>query len=150
MKNIAVFSIILIQIAGCVPINKTIEGGVVRSILDFTEYTDKGFLFTPEKYSGEYESIGLIEYDFMATATCEKYTSPSTGMTARKWNPQPFDVRDGLNNVYNEVIGLGGNALMNLDINYLEESSGLAYHCQDNEYFPGGYIIRGFAIRISE
>lgn len=27
---------------------------------DFTEYTEKGFLFTPNTYSGEYKSTGLI------------------------------------------------------------------------------------------
>ena len=29
--------------------------------IDFRPYTEQGFLFTPEKYLGEYESIGLID-----------------------------------------------------------------------------------------
>lgn len=27
---------------------------------DFTDYAEKGFLFTPESYSGNYQSMGLI------------------------------------------------------------------------------------------
>ena len=40
-----------------VPMNESF----VTISYDFREYTEKGFMFTPEKYLGEYESIGLIE-----------------------------------------------------------------------------------------
>lgn len=36
--------------------------------IDFTKYSKTGFLITPEKYSGNYESIGLVEFVYMPEA----------------------------------------------------------------------------------
>ena len=36
--------------------------------LDFTRFTSRGFLITPEKYLNAYESIGIVTYTYMPGA----------------------------------------------------------------------------------
>ena len=51
---------LIILIAGCsegYDVSKT----VFIYGYDFTPYTAKGFLFTPESYNGDYDAVGLIE-----------------------------------------------------------------------------------------
>lgn len=43
------------------------QSSTIASGYDFREYTEKGFLFTPEKYSEPYEAIGLVEVTYVPT-----------------------------------------------------------------------------------
>jgi hypothetical protein len=56
---VALFATFLL-IGGCTPLKES-ERTVLVSITDFTPYTSRGFLFTPEQYLGDYESVGLIK-----------------------------------------------------------------------------------------
>ena len=67
---------------------------------DFTAYSDKGFLFTPETYLGEYESIGIVTYSITPEANL---LSPSESKTAisgynsaykQTWEVEEIDVND--------------------------------------------------------
>ena len=66
MKNWISLSVILIiaTIAGCSTTLENTGGFYVRGY-DFTEYTEQGFLFTPESYLGTYDAIGQIHVDFI-------------------------------------------------------------------------------------
>ncbi|MTI88644.1 MAG: hypothetical protein FH748_11820 [Balneolaceae bacterium] len=56
---------LLLLITGCASTtNLSQSGGYSYYGIDFREYTEKGFQFTPEKPSGSYESIGIVEVTF--------------------------------------------------------------------------------------
>lgn len=65
MKKSLIILIVLLTY-GCVSSNVT-ERNEYYAITpyDFTEYTAKDFVFTPEMYDGEYESRGMIEIKYM-------------------------------------------------------------------------------------
>ena len=44
----------------------------ILSGINFTKYTQSGFLITPEKYNREYESIGLIDLVYMPKAELQR------------------------------------------------------------------------------
>jgi hypothetical protein len=50
---------------------------------DFREYSSKGFMFTPEKYLGEYESIGIIEIIYVPEFIEAKNVSIRSGSEQR-------------------------------------------------------------------
>lgn len=130
---------------GCAPSSKYLQGSSKTYILDFTSYSNREFLFTPEKYQGKYNSIGLIEFEFICSATCEQNIESFGSSEYRYWVKENFKISDGLEHVYEEVIKLGGNALINFDIRHLDEI-GSRFECQES-YFAGGYVISGFAIK---
>ena len=144
MKHTAI--ILLFLIGSCAPKNLVIVSSANMYLLDFSEFSEKGFLITPETYSGNYESKGLVEYEFMNSATCETLRNEGTGMSYRNWVPGKFYYNNGLQEVYEQVLNLGGDALINFRIEYFEVT-GTSQDCQQNTYFPGGYAIRGFAIK---
>ena len=85
---------------------------------DFTKYTNQGFLFTPEKYLGEYESIGLLtvlilpelnrsgEYDF--------------SVTDKKLSYAPVSADEVLDSLFDVAINMGANAIVSLTIENIE------------------------------
>lgn len=52
-------------LAGCSSSGYEMEKTVLFSGYDFSKYYQKGFLFTPEQYLGDYESIGLLEVEIL-------------------------------------------------------------------------------------
>lgn len=60
---IAVFAFLLIT--GCSPRLQEWNTAYIPTGYDFTEYAEDGFLFTPEGYNGEYESMGVVHISFM-------------------------------------------------------------------------------------
>lgn len=51
---------LIFTLASCVSIQEW-EGGYQTKGFDFRPYTNEGFLFTPNKYEGDFEAIGMIE-----------------------------------------------------------------------------------------
>jgi hypothetical protein len=61
MNRLMYASIVLI-ITGCATTSVELWQTELRSYgYDFRPYTEQGFLFTPEKYLGEYEAVGLVD-----------------------------------------------------------------------------------------
>lgn len=110
-------------------------------LLDFVPYTVEGFLFTTEGYTGEYESIGMVEYKFTTSSTTQQLDDVGVIIM---WIDDPFDIQSGLEIVYNEVLNLGADALINLEVIALESSPDK--RSSNTLYQPSGYIIKGFAI----
>ena len=120
--------------------------------IDFSKYTKDGFLITPEKYSGNYESIGLITFVFMPGATPKtniiennySWKESDNLITGYSWDIEKVNLQDAIDAMYKRCTEMGANALVNF--NATEEIT---------EYvFPKapvkikGYKITGFAIKI--
>ena len=151
---------------------KAVNGGVFLSGWDFREYQEKGFLFTPEKYSYEYESVGVLELEVIPHAFYDyttNYTKKVDKNLARQrifqveiddklyrirtknmytkdkvWFVETIEPKTVVKRIYDQAIEMGANALMNFKV--IKEG---------NPYYPGyvntvyltSYTVSGLAIR---
>jgi len=90
---------------------------------DFTEYSEKGFLITPEKYLGDYESVGILSFSISSEAKLEKLLVPEriAGpmlVYRHKWNIEKIDYKEVLELAYKTSTEMGGDAITNFKIDY--------------------------------
>jgi len=121
--------------------------------IDFTKYSKEGFLFTPEKYLGEYESIGMIEYKLISGA---KYLSTGRQWDAKtaksiptryKWFIDEIEFSQAVDSIYFMAKSMGANTIMNFDFNIeTNEKYNNPMKC-NNPITIYGYRITGFAIK---
>lgn len=94
-----------------------IESKTTVAVLDFTKYSKEGFFITPEPYSGEYKTLGIVNSSIESGAHLEEYTKedPDTGETVKtkKWVVEPVDIYSLLDAVYQKAVKIGGDAIMN-------------------------------------
>lgn len=114
MKQIFLSALVTIILSSC-------AGGGITSIpssrhatvLDFTPFTKQGFLFTPEPYHGNYESIGLITVSVLASGE-RKRLRP--GIYDWDWDLTPLQTDSVLNYFYQEATLLGADAVVRLSL----------------------------------
>ena len=116
--------------------------------IDFSKYSEMGFLITPEKYIGEYESIGMIEYKLIPGA---KYsvTKKAYQQTPLKygWLIDEIEFSQAVDSIYFMAKSMGANTIMNFDFNIETNekySNPMKYMNPITIY---GYRITGFAIK---
>ena len=117
--------IILSLIVGCGAPPKVIPEIQLIIDIDFTEYTQKGFLFTPNAYTANYESIGLITIIYypearLVTRVIEYEGKDKEGnKRARKeseWVINKINSNALLDSVYTTCIEMGADAFTQLKI----------------------------------
>ena len=162
MKRVLFAMFLLFSVAGC----KTVENirgskelGSINEVknfyaIDFTKYSANGFLITPEKYQGEYNSIGIIRYEvypsavYKTVSTMENPAWTPTGIEPRvlqikEWDIKKNTLQDVLDGMYEECKKMGADALVNFDVkNEMVPYTGISNPVQIN-----GNIITGFAIK---
>jgi hypothetical protein len=153
MKKIALFAVVSLLAISCTTL-KEIPSYSLLNKIDFRKYSDAGFLFTPEKYEGEYKSIGVIDFKKMPGAL---YTTikelknkdnyipehPEISTISTQWFTEMIDMDQAIDELYRECISLGADALMNFKIDYyIETRSNIS-----NPISITGYKISGFAIK---
>jgi len=147
MRNtlIIMFMIISITVA-CTP-GFFIEREIYLTGYDFTEYTEKGFLFTPETYLGQYESIGIISVVFQPqveriprdqSRTEERPGFDVVYIGAHRHYVEKPNTDEIIDNIYEQSSGMGANALVNFQIDM-----------QPMEEYPMVIrtVVSGFAIK---
>lgn len=148
MKSIIFFIISLFLLSCSQP--REISKQVFVSGYNFTAFTSKGFLFSPEQYLGDYESIGLIEVEIYPGV--EKTNSKSDEEENRMdtwsrdsefeygWrytdNITPDEVLDSL---YSITSLMGADAVVRLDITRVS--------IVQNKITLPGIKVSGFAIK---
>lgn len=120
----------------------------IFSGIDFREYTKKNFLFTPEKFIGDYESIGIVSFLIMPEANKDSKFEPNTkngkaGYYTSEWTVKDIDIQNAIEGIYKHCVEMGADALVNfksdiqiVDYSYLIPPLKLQ-----------GYQITGFAIK---
>jgi hypothetical protein len=146
--------ILAVFVIGCSPL-KDIYSVKVLNIIDFTPFTAKNFLITPENYTGTYQSIGLIEYIVKPSASYKLSTkelnpkfAPGDPEVTRyfdiyKWNIDNISFDAVLNEAYNICVKMGADAIINF-------KSEIIYDEYASIKYPVtiiGYRITGFAIK---
>lgn len=125
--------------------------------LDFTKYTEKGFLFSPYQYNGDYEAIGIINYKFVPSAEFveskeefelmyEKGNRIGDKKDSYKmfWLENSYNLYDLLDSIYYWSTSKGANAIVDLKLNVTSEYFGYGYI---NPITIKGVEITGFAIK---
>ena len=119
MNKVSILSLLCIYViilSGCVP--KPIERTEVLTGYDFTKYTALGFLITPEKYNGEYESIGILTLTITPSA---RYVSlpyelqPGERMSGNVVI-ETFNVADAIEKLYQEALEMGADAITRFEL----------------------------------
>lgn len=143
MKRIALLLIVLL-LAGCATERVTrIQREVTFTGFDFRQYTEKGFLFTPDVYTGAYDAIGLLN----ATVFPEAFREEEVVKGERKlgrWHIRPVDAQEAIDEMYRQASALGADALVQFSIKSIEkdvETGDLA-----GLVLPG-IEVSGFAIK---
>jgi len=113
---------------------------------DFTEYTKKGFLFTPEQYLGEYESIGILEVEIYPDIKegkkqgSNQYGTSNYGENT-EWLYNLVQTKEVLDSLYSIGKRMGADAVVRLEItDAARERSGFMYPIP-------GKRASGFAIK---
>jgi len=116
---------------------------------DFKKYSDKDFLFTPNIYQGEYESIGLITLIYLPKAQLlelysGEFTNEGKPIKKKTWKVEEYNSDDFLDKIYNLCVEMGSDAFTQMEI--LTHSESYA----QNTFYPvtiNGVKIVGFAIK---
>ncbi len=122
--------------------------------IDFTKYTEAGFLITPEKYIGDYESVGIVRYEVYPGAIYKVVSTqlnPAYGNTkveqkyiqVKKWEIKTISMQDAIEGLYKSCKEMKADALVNFDIKY----DVVPYVGISNPVQINGYVISGFAIK---
>lgn len=154
MKKTPAFLVIILAAWACAPLKK-IDSYSLLNKVDFRPYSEKGFLFTPEKYNGDYESIGIIDFIKMPGAvysniknmkgnTAYLPESPEYPETTSQWFFEPIDLNQVLEELYQQCQSLGADALMNFKLEANEDKYSVDI---SNPTTVVGYRITGFAIK---
>ncbi len=127
-------------------------------IVDFSEYTQKGFLFTPEKYNGEYESIGLIALEahpeilidldkltmiekdgniIYKTNNTDGYRKVKIGTTA--YYIKDLELQEVIKQFYDKAKIMGADATMNFEYKFILAKYSASHY--------NAIRISGFAIK---
>lgn len=101
---------------------------------DFSEYTEEGFLITPEQYLGEYQSIGLIR-----VVMWPEVTSRSGSGDQYYWQTGDLNVEKAIDEIYKKADSLGANAITRFEITSTSRRNG--------NIIVEGVEISGFAIK---
>lgn len=133
MKKIIIFLLGMLFITSCAVQQQLAYSPKSVQIynLDLRKYTDKGFLFTPDKYLGEYATVGIISYVDKADAkqTFEQLVNPYYNkkygnqefVMGTSWIISSISAAAGIDSVFNYCSKLGADAVEELVITYKEK-----------------------------
>ena len=111
--------VILMLCYGCVPTPRLLlSWPKVESIVvvDYTKYSDQGFLFTPYEFSGSYEAVGPIHFSFKPKVQMVAETV-KTGRNRRpklhyRVEEEAIDTEVMLREIYLKTKAMGANAIV--------------------------------------
>lgn len=112
--------------------------------IDFRPYTEQGFLFTPEKYLDEYESIGLVDLVSIPEANYVPLQQFSDGSTLSKWQINEININDVLRKYYEMAIEMGADGIMNFRLEKVTRRYTIGV---ESPITIEGISISGFAIK---
>jgi len=146
--TIAICSIITMCMLGCgTPAITHYSEYMDVSGAVFTDYSARGFMFSPYMYEGEYESIGMLSFQILPEATWRDYILNAGGGEGAQsqWEIESLSLGESLDSVYQYCVELGADAMVDLKIGMI---SGPPYTVIDGARvgIRHGLEISGFAI----
>lgn len=122
----------------CTP--RPMPGRIDSYVVDFSPFKDRGFLFTPESYNGDYDGVGLIEIVFRPPVTVTRTSDGGFwGGSGLKYETETVDMESALEELYNRASSMGSDAVVNFRMRYVSVLTG-------QRYFDS-LVLSGFAIK---
>jgi hypothetical protein len=112
MKTTTLSILLAATITGCSSIT-SLQSYKQTTVLNFTPFTKQGFLFTPEPYPGDYESVGMITVSISASGE-RKRMRP--GIYDWDWDLTQIQADSVLSYFYNQATVLGADAVVRLSL----------------------------------
>ncbi len=118
--------IALLLVTGCSAM-KPLPGSRVLYGYDFTDYTQQGFLFTPEGYNQDYNSIGLLNLTFTPQVVEPQGIPANKSMNdfyrvnavdGSVWYVEKLDMQTAIDSMYSKASNMGADALIRFDASY--------------------------------
>ena len=95
----------------------------------FSEYSDRGFLFTPYTYEGEYEAIGMLTFEMLPEANWVGDDDYVLNSGAWEESVRPhwrvdslITIEVALDSVYNHCVEIGADAMVDVRVERLSTS----------------------------
>ncbi len=139
MRRLILLALLVTVFSSCSQIKRIPELSEMLAF-DFTEFSAKGFMFTPEFYRGEYESVGLLDFTFFPEAEL-KLRKAKQSNSGSKWVYEPVSPQTILEFAYQKASKMGANALVNFTI--LPETK----KDELTNFEREGFRVKGFAIK---
>ncbi|MBT4035154.1 MAG: hypothetical protein HOE61_10435, partial [Candidatus Marinimicrobia bacterium] len=119
-----VASTCLFIIISCTPAPEAFPEYIHLTGIDFSKYTEQGFLFTPDKYAGDYKSVGLIRLthtpqakllDFQEILDIQRKDGINTHIVVppkaqKKWVISEVGIDSLLQSIHEECVLMGADA----------------------------------------
>lgn len=118
---------------------KHITGQTTISVLDFSKYSNRGFVFSPYTYDGDYDPVGMITIYALPGAYLDEKSSNSKG----EWMIEIIHEEDVLDTLYQKATAMGANAIISLRIENVPYSESVGVY----KINMTGLKVEGFAIR---
>ena len=150
MRQTLATAFLFLLFTGCVssaPVN-TIPGYTTTTGLDFSEYSEEGFLITPEGYSGDYQSIGILQATLSPTAARLRGNPsdahvPEGSYIQGDWMINRASTEEVIEALQSRAEEMGADALIRFDLARIENT----YTVGANETVEvPQYQVSGFAI----
>ncbi len=154
MKNLRFLLAAFVLLAGCATPKFTDFPGLMFHIgFDFREYSDKGFLFTPEPYSGEHTVRGMVTFHLHPRVRYVKGKLPkSDGFTVKHFRVEnygemtqiveDYKVEDLIQYIYELSIEWGGDAFTHFEHRTLTSRTDLSEYSEYPYAVITGVVIK--------
>lgn len=96
---------------GCAT-NKAIPPTTVVSGFDLRRFAQRGFLFSPEPYNGQFDALGFV--------AVTQYDGVQWSNSSEQWELIPVSTADVLDSVYSRSLALGADALVRMEVRAVE------------------------------
>lgn len=141
MRKLILLALLATIFSSCTQITQIPETTEMIAF-DFSEFSAKGFMFTPNIYEGEFESVGLLEILFFPEANLKvSETSSSSLNKMLRWKDNPVSPQDLLDVAYGKASKMGADALTQFYVSREVRKDKKA------KIERNGYKITGFAIK---
>lgn len=127
-------------VAACAPTSKHIPTVTIVTGVDLSRYSQRGFLFSPDAYTGPHEAVGLVSVRRYAEAPWEV---PNQREALPHWEFGHVSTQEALDSMYARAVSLGADALVKMEIRSVEQPA------QPGRPAIPGVEVSGFAIRRS-
>ncbi len=121
---------------------QALEKEVYYTGFDFSKYSRKDFLITPEIYIGNYESIGLLNviiYPAIIKVDSRLIHNGNYSSWGDGWSVEKINATEAIDSMYVKAIRMGANAIARFGTQTISKPNGYKT--------VTGLMVSGFAIK---
>ncbi|MFA7421746.1 MAG: hypothetical protein WCZ90_18830 [Melioribacteraceae bacterium] len=142
MKNRVLITLSVLFLFACTS-PRELRKEVYYTGFDFTKFSKQGFLFTPESYNSEYESIGVINTTLFPEVKNQDYRTFGSNeylpLGETGWSYKQINVSEAIDSMFVQATRMGANAIVRFDVKNTSKQ---------NSYITiPGIEVTGFAIK---